>query len=182
MSDVYIPAELKKVWWLLLVMGAASVVLGGLLIFWPGKTVTVVAIVIGLYMLLFGVIRFVAALFDSNMEARWFQAFLGVVGVVLGFVVMRQPEGAIALIVLLTGLFWVIGGLVDLFRAFGDRSLPDRGLRLALAVFSIVAGGVILLWPAATFLVLAIVGGVWLVIGGVMEIIAAFQVKNATAV
>lgn len=182
MSDVYIPAELKKVWWLLLVMGAASVVLGGLLIFWPGKTVTVVAIVIGLYMLVFGVIRFVVALFDANMEARWFQAFLGVVGVVLGFVVMRQPEGAIGLIVLLTGLFWLIGGLVDLFRAFGDRTLPDRGLRIALALLSVVAGVIVLLWPAATFFVLAIVAGVWFVIGGIMEIMAAFQVKNATAV
>jgi uncharacterized membrane protein HdeD (DUF308 family) len=178
MTDVYAPAELKQAWWFLLALGLSSVILGIALVFWPGRTLTIVLIVIGLYMLAFGLVRFVAALFDP-VEYRWLQAFLGIVGFVFGVVVIRQPEGAIALVVLLVGLFWLIAGFVDLFRAFTNRRLPDRGLRLGLAALSIAAGVVLLMWPAATVAVLAIVAGIQLVVSGVFEVIAAVGLKSA---
>ncbi|VAV94794.1 hypothetical protein MNBD_ACTINO01-1105, partial [hydrothermal vent metagenome] len=51
-------AEAKKAWWLLAVLGAVSIGLGIVLIFWPGQTLTVVATLVGLIMLVSGVIRF----------------------------------------------------------------------------------------------------------------------------
>lgn len=179
MTDTNVPAELKSIWWLLLVLGVASAGLGIALVFWPGRTLTVVLILVGVYMLLFGAIRFLVALFDSDTEYRWLQAFLGIVGFVFGLVVIRQPEGALALIVLLVGLFWLIAGLVDLFRGITDSDMPDRGLRIGLAILAIAAGAVLLLWPAATIAVLAIIAGIQLVVSGIFEVVAAFQLKNA---
>jgi uncharacterized membrane protein HdeD (DUF308 family) len=179
MTDSHVPAELKEAWWLLLILGVASAGLGIALIFWPGRTLTVVLIVVGIYMLIFGLVRFVIAVFDSDVEYRWLQAFLGIVGFVFGLVVIRQPEGALALIVLLVGLFWLIVGFVDLFRGITGGSAPDRGLRIGLAVVAIGAGAVLLLWPAATVAVLAIIAGIQLAISGIFEVVAAFQLKNA---
>jgi len=171
--------DLKQMWWLLLLLGVGTALIGLALIVWPGRTALVVLTLIGIYMLVVGVVRFIAALFVSAVEHRWLQAFLGILGIVLGLVVIRQSEGALALIVLLTGLFWVIAGLVDLFRGVTDRKLPDRGLRIGLGVASVVVGGLLLLWPAATFTVLAIIVGVQLIIVGVLESVASFQFKSA---
>ena len=179
MPETYAPIELKQAWWLLLVFGLSAVGLGVALVFWPGKTLTVVLILIGIYMLIFGVVRFLVALFDSSVEHRWLEAFLGIAGVVFGLVVVRQPEGALAVVVLLTGLFWLIAGFVDLFRGITDGALPNRGLRIGLGILAIAAGAVLLLWPAATVTVLAIVAGIQLVVSGVFEAVAAVQLKNA---
>jgi uncharacterized membrane protein HdeD (DUF308 family) len=44
---------------------------------------------------------------------------------------------------------------------------------------AIGAGAVLLLWPAATVTVLAIVAGIFFFIDGVMQIMAGFEIKKA---
>lgn len=165
--------------WLLMAFGLASALLGLALVLWPRRTLTVVLILVGLYMLLFGLVRFLVAVLGDRSEYRWLQAFLGVVGIAFGVVVIRQPEGALGLVVLLVGLFWLVSGLVDTFRTTTDRGLSDRGYRAGLAVVSIAAGIVVLLWPAVTVTVLGIIAGVQLLVSGVFEIIAAARLREA---
>ena len=40
--------EMKRAWWVLLVLGIISLGIGAALIFWPGKTLTVVTTIVGL--------------------------------------------------------------------------------------------------------------------------------------
>ena len=72
--------ELKSYWWLLLLSGAFSIVIGGALLFWPGKTLTVVGFLIGLWMLFAGIMRFLIALFGGDTDGRWVILFVGIVG------------------------------------------------------------------------------------------------------
>ena len=171
--------DLKRAWWLLLVMGLASFVIGALLIFWPGPTLTVVTTIVGLFMIIAGVVRFFVGVFDGNREHRLMLVFLGIVGVVLGVVIIRNPEATIALIVLLTALFWLVSGMVDLFRGLTNAQLPDRGLRILFGALSALFGVIILVWPDITVTVFAILMGIYIIIFGLLEILAAFQLKNA---
>ena len=179
-ADTYDPLQdMKNVWWLLLLLGVVSVALGALLIFWPGQTLTVVTSIFGLFMILSGVVRFFVAVFDSESDHRWLMVFSGIIGVALGVIVMKNPESVIRIIVLVTAIFWLISGMVDLFRGLTDSAMPDRGLRIALGALTAAFGVAILLWPEPTVLVFAVFAGVYTMFFGVLEIVAAFQIKNA---
>jgi uncharacterized membrane protein HdeD (DUF308 family) len=178
--DVYdYNEDLKKGWWLLLISGVIGVIIGGLLIFWPGATITVVTAIVGFFMIVTGVIRFFVAVFDSHAEDRWLMVFAGIIGIALGVIVMKNPEGTIKVIALIVAIFWLISGLVDLFRGLTNSHLPDRSLRIVFGLMSALFGVVILVWPAITIGVFAILVGIYAVFFGVLEIIAAFQIKNA---
>jgi uncharacterized membrane protein HdeD (DUF308 family) len=176
-SSVY--SELKKYWWLLLISGIVAILIGAALLFWPGKTLTVVGFLVGFWMLFFGIMRFLIALFGGDTDGRWVLMIVGVVGIALGIVVMRNPSETIAVIILIAAIFWIVSGLVDIFRGIGDGDMENRGWVIAGGALAVAAGAVVLLWPAASVLVLAIIAGVFFIIDGVMQIVAGFQVKNA---
>jgi uncharacterized membrane protein HdeD (DUF308 family) len=179
-TEAHDPMEdIKKLWWLLLTLGVVSVVFGALLIFWPGQTLTVVTSIFGLFMVFSGVVRFFMAIFGSGSEHRWLMVFSGIIGVVLGVIVMKNPEAVIGIIVLVTAIFWLISGMVDLFKGLIDSDMPDRGIRIVFGALSAAFGVAILLWPAPTVLVFAVFAGVYTMFFGVIEIVAAYQIKNA---
>ena len=178
--DVYDTNEgAKKGWWLLLLLGIVSVIVGGLLVFWPGATIAVVTMIVGFFMIVTGVVRFFVAVFDSHSEDRWLMVFAGIAGIVLGVVVMKNPEGTIKVIALIVALFWLIAGLVDFFRGLTNSDMPDRSARIIFGLMSAIFGIVILVWPAITIGVFAILVGIYAVFFGILEIIASFQIKNA---
>jgi uncharacterized membrane protein HdeD (DUF308 family) len=171
--------DLKKGWWLPLISGIVGVLIGGLLIFWPGPTITVVTAIVGFFMIATGVVRFFVAVFDSHAQDRWLMAIAGIIGIVLGVIVMKNPEGTIKVIALIVAIFWLISGLVDLFRGLTNAALPDRSLRIVFGVMSALFGVVILVWPEITVGVFAVLMGIYSVFFGILEIIAAFQIKKA---
>ncbi len=171
--------EAKKAWWLLALFGVISIGLGAVLIFWPGQTLTVVATIVGIVMVIAGVIRFFVGVFDSGAADRWIMAIVGIIGIALGIVVLKNPEATVKVVVLITVLFWLIAGLVDLFAGLTDSSLPDRGIRIGSGALSVFFAVLVLAWPEITVGIFAIIIGVYLVIVGVFEVVAAFQVKNA---
>ncbi|MDJ0790574.1 MAG: DUF308 domain-containing protein [Acidimicrobiia bacterium] len=180
--DMYVDQDMKRYWWVLLVFGLLSIVIGGLLIFWPGQTLTVVTTIVGLFMIIVGVMRFFMAIFGSAVENRWLLALVGIVGVVIGVIVIRNPETTIKVIVLITAIFWLVLGMVDFFRGLTDPDLPDRGLRIGFGALTALFGVVLLVWPDVTVTVFAILVGIYIVIMGIFEVLAAFQLKNATPI
>lgn len=172
-------AELKRSWWLLLIMGLISIGVGGLLMFWPGQTLTVITSIFGFFMILSGVVRFAVAIFAGNVEGRWLLVLASIVGVVLGVVIMKNPTATIGVVVLITAIFWLISGMVDLFRGITDSGLPDRGARIAFGAVAAILGVVVLVWPAPTVLVFAVLAGIYAVVFGILEIVSAFALKNA---
>jgi len=170
--------ELKSYWWLLLLSGILSILIGGALLLWPGKTLTVVGFLIGLWMLFAGVMRFLIALFGGDTDGRWVILIVGIVGIALGIVVMRNPTETIAIIVLIAAIFWIISGLVDIFRGISEGGMENRGWAIFGGVVAALAGSIVLLWPSASLLVLAVIAGVFFIVDGIMQIIAGFQVRS----
>lgn len=170
---------LKRGWWILLISGILSLAIGGLLMFWPHATITVVTVVFGLFMILTGVLRFFVAILDSGAPDRWLIAFTGITGIALGVLVMKFPAATILVIALIVAIFWLISGLVEFFRGLTNDHTPDRALRIAFGAMSVLFGVVILVWPGITIGVFAVLAGVYTAFFGILEIIVAFQLKNA---
>jgi uncharacterized membrane protein HdeD (DUF308 family) len=59
--------------------------------------------------------------------------------------------------------------------------MRSRGWAIASGILGILAGIVVLVYPAPSLLVLALVLGIWLLVFGIMEIVAAFRIRSLRA-
>ncbi|MEZ5174848.1 MAG: DUF308 domain-containing protein [Acidimicrobiia bacterium] len=171
--------DVASLWWVLAVSGLLSVAIGALLVFWPGRTLTVVVWLFGALMILTGVVRFILAVFGQTSQIRWLLLVSAIIGVALGIVVIKNPDAVIKLVVVIAGLFWIVGGMIDVFRGVNDDTAPDRGTRIGLGIVSILVGCVVLIWPAPTVLVFAIVAGGYAIAYGILEIYSGFRLRAA---
>ena len=164
-------------WWLFLVTGVVSLLIGAALIWFREETLTFVGILIGLWILFFGIIRFLLALFEGESEGRLLLAVVGVLGIALGIIVMKNPTETIGIIAVIVGLFWIVFGLVEVFQGVTNSDLPGRWWTVLGGAVAAGAGVLLVFWTEPTVMVLALIAGIFLIIEGVLEIIAAFQVK-----
>lgn len=164
-------------WWLYLVTGVVSLLIGAALIWFREETLTFVGILIGLWILFFGIIRFLLAIFGGESEGRLMLAIVGVLGIALGIIVMKNPTETIGIIAVIVGLFWIVFGLVEVFQGVTNSDLAGRWWTVLGGAVAAGAGVLLVFWTEPTVMVLALIAGIFLVIEGVLEIIAAFQVK-----
>ena len=121
----------QQLWKATLVSGVLTIVLGVMVLVWPGPSILVASTMFGVYLL-----------------ALWIGT---------GFIVLGVSENAVAL---------------------SERDLPRRGWYVVLGLMSVIAGGIVLVWPFDSIVVLTIVSGVSLVVLGFIQIVQAFQIRR----
>jgi uncharacterized membrane protein HdeD (DUF308 family) len=178
------PAEmlgrLGRHWGWVMFFGVITVVLGILALAWPGHTLIAIAVVFGVQLVVMGVFRFVAsfAFPDLSGGTRVLYALLGVLSLIIGLYALRHVLITIVALALLLGIFWVVNGTTELFTAISQRELPNRGWNIFSGILGIIAGFILLVYPAISVLTLAIVVSVWLIIYGMMLISVASQMRS----
>ena len=165
-------------WWLVALLGASSLLLGILALTWPGRTLVMLVVVIGIHLFAFGLLRLSWAISDSGLPQRGLIAMMGVLGVVAGLLVVRQPFRTLGIFVVVLGLYWVFSGLSDVFSAITDENHPQRRLLLTLGVMSAIAGALVLMWPAATLVAVAVVAGIHLIIAGIVQLMIGMRLRK----
>ncbi|GID95661.1 HdeD family acid-resistance protein [Amorphoplanes digitatis] len=171
----------KAVWWLALGASVFSVVLGVIMLVWPEATLKVVAALFGIWLLLHGIVRIVQAITATARDGAE-RAILGVIGVffvVAGVIALRNLLVTLTLLVTLVGLMWLIGGILELISALGNRDRTYRGWGIALGVLSIIAALVVLLWPDISVVAFVYLTGAWLIFMGLIQVGMVFWARRA---
>jgi uncharacterized membrane protein HdeD (DUF308 family) len=160
--------------------GALSVVVGILVLVWPGHTLTALAVLFGIWLVVAGLFRLVAAIAvtDATGGARALLAILGLLGLVIGLWALRHIEDAPILLALFLAIYWIIDGVVEMFTAVIHPGLPGRGW----VVVAGVAGIILLAWPKPTLLVLAVIIGIILLVFGLLQLLIAFGLRQPSRV
>jgi uncharacterized membrane protein HdeD (DUF308 family) len=174
-------AGVGRHWGWVLVFGIVTLLAGLLTLVWPGRTIVVIAVLFGIQLVVAGIFRFVAA-FAVDEESggmRVLLALLGVLSLIVGLYALRHLQVTIAALALLLGIFWIVNGAVETFAALSHRGMQGRGWTIFMGLLSIVAGIVVLVYPAISLATLAIVLGFWLLVYGIMEIVLAFRLRSA---
>ena len=173
-------AGVGRHWGWVLVFGIITLLAGLLTLVWPGRTIVVLAVLFGIQLVVAGIFRFVAALAadDETGGTRVLLALLGVLSFIVGLYALRHVLLTIAALALLLGIFWIVNGAVETFTALSHRRMQGRGWTIFMGLLSIVAGIVVLVYPAISLATLAIVLGFWLLVFGVMEIVLAFRLRS----
>ncbi|HET9167774.1 MAG TPA: DUF308 domain-containing protein [Actinospica sp.] len=159
----------RKMWLLPVVFGSAGIVLGLLVLMWPGHTVKALTTLFGVYLLITGGYRFIAAiqLKDVDPVARVVALVLAVLSVGFGLVCLAQPFKAAATLALVVGVFWLVSGALTVFGARQRvRAALGRAPGMAGGVFAIVVGLLIMVFPGTSLVVLAWILGLWLIFFG----------------
>ncbi|AVH23376.1 HdeD family acid-resistance protein [Nocardia cyriacigeorgica] len=174
-----VQALARAAWQSILVTGLLSVILGVLILVWPGKTLLVAGIIFGIYLVVSGLLQLVAAFAapaSAGMRVLYFIS--GVLSIVIGVFCFRDDLTSILLLGLWIGIGWLFRGVAVTMAAISEPGLPGRGWQGFFGVITAIAGVVLIIWPVESVATLAWVAGIWLVVLGVMEMITAFGVRK----
>lgn len=156
-------------------------VLGLVLLLWPGTTAAVICYAFGGILVVYGLAA-ILSFFVSRAAGFALDLFLGIAALALGLFLLVRPQVIISILPVVLGLFILVDGLLNLKRALELRRLEYRrwGVSLALSLISLALGLVILFHPylAAEALVM-VIGGVF-IYEGLSDIWTIFMVGRLT--
>ncbi|BBZ33812.1 membrane protein [Mycolicibacterium confluentis] len=177
------PSLLPHLWKTTLISGILALILGVLALAWPGKTIIVAAIFFGAYLLVSGLMQVVFA-FSLRISGaqRALLLISGLASLVLAVLCFLSLQDSILLLAIWIGIGFVFRGISTTISAISDKTLPARGWEIFFGVVSLVAGIVMLVWPGLSLVTLFQVVGIWLIVLGVFEIVAALRIRTATKV
>ena len=159
------------------ISGAVGLILGIVLLFWPEKTIAVLAIFLGIYFLVAGVLRLGVGIFSRGMSggSRALNIILGVLLIFVGILALKNVQTAAITLVIFAvafiGVGWIIEGVMAL--AESGRS-PNSGWSIAFGILSIIAGIVVLFVPVSSAAVLLLFAAIALIVLGIIGIVRAF--------
>ncbi|HEX5782182.1 MAG TPA: DUF308 domain-containing protein, partial [Solirubrobacteraceae bacterium] len=155
-----------------------SIVAGILAIAYPELTLLALAIFTGVNLILLSLLSLVDA-FGSDVDggSRTLSAVLGVLGLIAGLVVLRRPGETLLVLILAIGIWLVVSGAVQLFRALADAE--NRALRLVVAGGEIVLGGLLLILPDLSLRTVAVLAGISFILRGALAVYAGWQLRRA---
>jgi uncharacterized membrane protein HdeD (DUF308 family) len=110
---------------------------------------------------------------EISKQRGWY-IFEGIVFLLSGLLAAFLPFATALGINILVGILLVLSGGFQVFAFFKRR---ERWLLLLSGILSVIAGGIMLLFPAAGLMGLSILIGVFLLLEGSLEIVMAFAFR-----
>jgi uncharacterized membrane protein HdeD (DUF308 family) len=167
-------------WQATLILGLVTIVLGVIVTAHPNGSLRVLAVLIGIAAIISGLFQLIRSA-DRAARHRLWLGICGLVFIALGVVLIRHLNLTLALIGLLVGVSWIVQGIAGLMSAFCG---PQEGAAW-WAVFgsiSLIAGIVVTASPLSSVTVLAVLVGIWLLVIGLLEIVAGLILQHKLAV
>ena len=165
-----------------IVMSAALFVLGIVLIVFPGFSASMLGIICGVMMILFGVIRLVGY-FSKDLYRLAFQydLSLGIIMIIIGIVMLVHPGSLVNFICVALGLAFMSDGLFKIQIAIDSKSFGIREwwMILIFAVAACVCGGILIFRPSESADLLTVMIGITMLSEGILNfstVIAAVKI------
>jgi uncharacterized membrane protein HdeD (DUF308 family) len=175
------PSLLPHLWKSTLVSGVLAVILGILVLAWPGITIVIAAIFFGAYLLVTGIAQVIFA-FSLHVSAggRVLLFISGAAALILAVLCFRSLAESILLLAIWIGVGFIFRGVATAVSAISDPTLPGRAWEIFFGVISVLAGIYMLAWPFKSIALLTDVVGIWLIVLGVFEAVSAFGIRKAS--
>ena len=114
---------------------------------------------------------------DGDTGSRVFSAIIGVLSIIVGWALLRTPFQSVEVFIFVIGIFFLIQGVMTFIGAFARKQ--GRGWGILSGLLGVIAGIIVLTYPIDSAVTLALIGGIWLIILGVMQVVAGFQLRSA---
>lgn len=183
MSDTTTRSAVSTIRTALGIGGLIAVILGILILVWPGRTAEVLVALIAIYAIAGGLVYAGLGMFSSTLGgwARVGTVILGIVFIVAGiFAFVNLPATTAwfgTFVGIMIGIMWIIEGIVSLMSL---SATPSRGWTIFFALISLIAG-IVLLFSPGYVAVLWLFVGISLIVLGVIQIVRAFTFRAHSA-
>jgi len=161
--------------------GVLAIIVGILILVWPGKTAAVITAIIAIYAIAAGLVYAGLGIFSKTKGgwARVGHIALGILFIIAGVVALfnlGQTTAWLALFLgILIGIMWIVEGIVAL-STLGDSA--SKGWSIFFAILSIIAGIIVLFTPIWGVAILWWILGISLVVLGIINVVRAFTFKG----
>jgi uncharacterized membrane protein HdeD (DUF308 family) len=164
-------------WQATLMLGLVTLVFGVIVTAHPNGSLRVLAVLVGIAAVVSGIFHLVRT-FDRAAQHRLWLGISGLAFIAIGLLLIRHLHLTLALVALLVGLSWIVQGIAGLMCAF---SRPPEGAVWwsAFGIVSLIAGIVVVAAPESSVTVLAVLVGIWLLVLGLLEVVAALILQQA---
>ncbi len=173
----------SRYWWVYLLRGIFTVILGVLALLLPEVTFTTLVLLLGAYMLAGGILSIVAAVSERRTMSSWgWYVLTAILSLIAGLLVIYNPFAAgMALVYLFA--FWVLmAGIAEIATATRLRKqIEGEGWYIVLGVLTIVFSLLILINPAVGALTLSFMFGIFALVSGSMLLFLAIRLRKRHA-
>ncbi len=109
----------------------------------------------------------------------WTVALRGAIAIIFGLAALFWPDITLTALIFIFAAFVLVSGVLLAIAAFRDGLTHTHGwLMLLEGAIGIAIGIMAFIWPGITALVLLYIIAAWAIVTGVLEIIAAIQVRK----
>jgi uncharacterized membrane protein HdeD (DUF308 family) len=167
---------------LYLLSGVLAVLFGAvvlsLVLDWVG--LYTVALLVGIFLMAWGVFHLVGALVDRPSHWLW-HAIGGVLAVGAGVLAVAWPDATLFVLAVIIGWSLIVWGILELFSAFATYGTRHWWLYLVRGVISIALGVLALGREDVTVFFVMTLLGAFVIVWGVGDILIAFMLHGAKA-
>lgn len=165
-------------WWVLTLRGVLALVFGILAVAWPGITLLVLAIVFGAYAIVDGALAAVAAT-RAAKGRRAPLILLAAAGLLFGIMCVLWPGLTVLVVTLLIGIWAIVTGVTEIMTAIRMRKeIQGEWLHVVAGALSVLFGVLVLVWPAAGALTVALIIGIYAILAGITLIVLSLRVRR----
>ena len=166
-------------WWLVLIQGIVTLILGLFFLYRPYGTLIVLVTFLGAYWFVTGLIGLISLFWDrTNMGMK---LLFGILGLIAGLAILSYPLYSAFVVpfifIIMIGVWGLIMGFVALFAAFKGGGWGAGIIGILLIIFGLLILGN----PYITLAVLPFILGVFGVGGGIAAIIGSFMIRSSQA-
>ena len=154
-----------------------SIVIGIVILVWPGSTLEVVAFFFGLYFFIVGLVRVVVGIIDRDLSTGWrvLSIVLGVLLLIAGVFALKNPGATLVLLALLIGISWITEGIITLTQV---SSAKTKWFPIVFGILAIIAGIVCIFVPLWTLAILTVFAAWALIVLGVVQAVTAITLRT----
>jgi len=166
--------QLKRIRWLLGIMGVLSIAWGVVIIVWPNISLFTLVILFGAYALASGVLGLITAISTAGMPGRGWLVVYSLAGIVVGVLVFLYTDMSALALLYVIGAYAIALGIITIGGAFW-LPLPsgDRILLTLVGALGILFGVVMFAKPGDGALVLLSLIAAYSLVVGVAELVVA---------
>jgi uncharacterized membrane protein HdeD (DUF308 family) len=167
-----------RYWWLALIVGILSVIIGFAALFFPEPTLLAVGLLFGAYLVIWsaGILARGIGEHDQDTVIRVLRIITGIIGIFVGLILLVRPGQSVLTAAYALGFWWVVVGMLQLAQGFAVKE--HRGWNIAWGVLGLVAGAIILAQPGIGLITLVWIVSLGLIFQGVMEIGMAREMRR----
>src|SRR5215469_6557730 len=166
----------------LILLGILAVIIGIIAFAWPGVTVYALVILFAVYAFIDAGLEAMRAFSSRTAGPVFGHLLLGLISLAAGVVAVVWPAPTALVLVLVIGLWAVVGGIVEVINGFGSgETAGTRALYIVTGLVAVAFGILLFARPGVGAITLALLFGLFSLVYGISRITLGAHLRQLHA-